>query len=275
MTECRQRSWTSNPSLILLIIVLLGTVMTSAFGRGTAVIAQGETGTPGPSYQEPSRLSVAGHGSVRLEPEAASIVLGVDIIDTTLSGAQAQATERMNDILEAVTKAGIAEEDVQTVNYSVNLVRDYDNEGRPTEVIEYQVSNQVSIKVRDLDRLGTLLDAVVTAGANNVYGISFVVDDPAEAASQARRLAVQDARAKAEEMAAEVGMRVGRVLTMSESSAPPPAPEVFESRADVQGAAQAVPVQTGTSEVAVDVQITYELLPDSPGAESGTATPAA
>ncbi|MDP9367776.1 MAG: SIMPL domain-containing protein [Chloroflexota bacterium] len=275
MTECRQRSWTSNPSLILLIIVLLGTVMISGFGRGTAVIAQGETGTPGPSYQEPSSLSVGGHGSVRLEPDAASIVLGVDIIDTTLSGAQAQATERMNDILEAVTKAGIAEEDVQTVNYSVNLVRDYDNEGRPTQVIEYQVSNQVSIKVRDLDRLGTLLDAVVTAGANNVYGISFVVDDPSEAASQARRLAVQDARAKAEEMAAEVGMRVGRVLTMSESSAPPPPPEVFESRADVQGAAQAVPVQTGTSEVAVDVQITYELLPDSPGAQSDTATPAA
>ncbi len=275
MIESRHCPWPSRSLLILLVTALLGTVILGGVTRGSAASAQGVTGTPGPSDEEPSSVSVGGHGSVILEPDTASIVLGVDIIDTTLLAAQAQATEQMNAILKAVTDAGIAEKDVQTINYSVNLVRDFDDEGNPTRVIEYQVSNQVSIKVRDLDTLGTLLDAVVKAGANNVYGISFFVDDPSEAASQARRLAVRDARAKADEMAAEVGMRIGRVLTMFESSAPPPAPQVFDARAAGQAASEAVPVQTGTSEIAVDVQITYELIADGAGPESDTATPAA
>ncbi len=273
MTQSRCRPWRLCPSLILLVAALLG-IAIIGFGRGRAVVAQEAAGTPGPSYLETSSLSISGHGSVKLEPDTASVVLGVDVIDTTLSAAQAQATERMTAILRAVTDAGVAEEDVQTINYSVNLVLDYDDDGSPTRVIEYQVSNQVSIKVRDLDTLGTLLDAVVAAGANNVYGISFIVDDPGAAASEARRLAIRDARAKADEMAAEVGMCVSRVLTMSESYAPPPSPQVFESRADVQGAGQAVPVQTGTSEVTVDVQMTYELIAATPGTESDAATPA-
>lgn len=260
MSPSKHRSWWSGASLALLVAVLLGAAFFGGTGRGNGVFAQAQEGTPGPSSETLSTVSVGGHGAVLIEPDTATVVLGVNIINASLSEAQAQATERMTAILEVVTDAGIAEEDVQTVNYSINLVQEYDNQGNATRVVEYQVSNQVNVKVRDLDELGTLLDAVVTAGANSIYGISFSVDDPSEAASQARRLAVEDARAKADEMADALGMRVGRVVTVTESFAPPPTPQVFESRADVQGAGQAVPIQTGTSEVAVDIQITFELI---------------
>ena len=274
MIVFQRRPWRSRLLPTLLVAALLAGGLLSSATRPTPVVAQDAASTPDSAYQSPSSLSVSGHGSVTLAPDTASVVLGVDVIDASLAAAQRQATERMTAILTAVKDAGIAEDDVQTVNYNVNIIRDYDDRGNPRGDIQYQVSNQVSIKVRDVDSLGSLLDAVVSAGANNVYGISFFVDDPTDAASQARRLAVRDARAKADEMAAEVGMRVGRVLTMSESYAPPPAPQVFESRADVQAAGQPVPVQPGTSAVAVDIQLTYELIPSAPGSESGSATPA-
>jgi uncharacterized protein YggE len=181
-----------------------------------------------------------------------------------LAEAQEEATTQATAIIEAAKDSGIADEDIQTTNYSVYVMRDYSDTGTPTDITGYQISNQVNVTVRDIDTLSDLLAAVVGAGANNIYGITFFVDDPTAAASEARKLAVDDAKAKATELAEATGMTLGRVIAISEGVFGPP-PIAFDMAA-ARGAGQAgggPPIETGTSEITVDVQVTYELLEQS------------
>ena len=230
-------------------------------GQGGHTLAQDDPATPVVTPALPATMSVSGHGAVTLIPDTASVVLGVTINGETLSAAQAEATARMEAITAAVGAAGVEERDIQTTNYSVNVIYDYDNNGNPNRVIGYAVSNQMAVKVRDLDAVGTLLDAVVAEGANQIHGISFFVEDTAAAASQARTLAVEDAMRKADELAAAAGLEVARVTYITESSSPPPAPYYAGAGADMAESASraAVPIQAGSSEVSVDVQMSFEL----------------
>jgi uncharacterized protein len=240
-------------------LALIGAVALVALGGPGAAGAQVATPTPG-TPTVPT-VSVSGQGRVKVEPDTASVVAGIDVLRPTLDAAQTEATTQMEAIIAAIEAAGIAEDDIQTTNYSVSIIRAYDEQGMPAEIQGYQVSNQVAVTIRDTDQLGQILDALVAAGANNIWGISFYVEDTTAAASQARRQAVEDARTKAGELADAAGMSVGRVVSISESFGPPPIPQVFEGRAAdmAQGAGAAVPIQPGTTEVIVDVHMTFEL----------------
>ena len=240
-----------------LAIALLAVAALGAGGAGSVVAQDDATPTPGDG---PPTVTAGGRGVVTIPPDTAVVTIGVDVFQPTLSEAQAQATSTMETVIQAILDAGVAEEDVQTTNYSVNPVPRFDNQGRQTGIDGFQVSNQVTVKVRDIDQLGELLDTAVAEGANSIYGISFLVDDPAAAASEARVAAVEDARRKAEELADAAGLSLGRVLSITEGTSPPPMPLPFGSgAADMAESAARVPVQVGTSEVAVDVQVTYEL----------------
>ena len=222
---------------------------------------QDGTGTPVPGTPTVATVRVSGEGRVQIEPDTAVVTVGVDILKPTLKDAQTEATTQMTAVIDALKAAGIDAKDIQTANYSVSILRDYDENGNPAAIKGYQISNQVNVKVRDLDILGDLLDTVVGAGANNIYGIAFLVDDPSKAASQARAQAVGNARQKAEELAGAAGMILGRAVAITESEAPPPSPEVFKSvEADsAAGSAAPVPVQTGTTEISVTVDVTFEM----------------
>jgi uncharacterized protein YggE len=216
--------------------------------------------TPAPTPTLPATIDVAGHGAVTLAPDTASVSLGVTINEETLAAAQAAATARMAAILAAVQAAGVEDRDIKTTSYRVDLMHDRDDNGNPTRVIGYQVRNTIAVKVRDLDALGALLDAVVAEGATDVYGVSFFVDDPSAAASQARQLAVEDAMGKANELATAAGVAIARVTYITETYAPPPAPRDFAGDAAAAAPlAEAVPVQAGSTEISVDVQMTFEL----------------
>jgi uncharacterized protein YggE len=244
-------------ALVALLAVLL---LTGPVRWGGGASAQDAPETAAATPTPPATLSVSGHGSVILTPDTASFVVGVVTNEDTLAEAQAEATTQMEAIIAAVKAAGIEDRDIQTTNYSVSLIYDYDDNGRATRVIGYEVSNQVSVTVRDIDALGGLLDAVVAAGANSVYGISFFVDDTTAAASQARTMAVEDAMRKADELAAAAGLEVARVTYITESYSPPPTPYYAPSAGVADEAARAsVPVQAGSSEVSVDVQMAFEL----------------
>jgi len=225
------------------------------------VAAQADpVGTPSP-VAPVAVVNVNGQGRVTAPPDTASVTVGVDVTEATLDAAQAEATRQATAIIDAARSQDIAEDDIQTVNFSVTILREYDNEGNPGEIQGYQVSNQVNVIMRDIDAVGDVLDAVVAAGANNIYGISFYIEDTTAAASQARIAAVDDARTKADELAAAAGMSVGRVLSISESYAPGPMPQVFESAAgDMAAGRAAAPIQPGTTEVYVDVQMSFELV---------------
>lgn len=230
--------------------------LAAAMLLGAALGAVAQEATPTPE-RPAATVSVNGHGAVTIAPDTASVVIGVTIIEPTLSAAQEKATTQMTAVIEALKAAGIEDKDIQTVSYSVNIIQDYDERGYPANIRGFQVANQVNVTVRDLTQLGSILDTVVAAGANTIYGINFFVADPSEAASQARALAVQDARTKAEELAAAAGVKVGRLLSISETYAPPPAPVGYGA---VPEAARAtVPIEAGTLVVTVDVQISWEL----------------
>lgn len=250
----------SGPRTLVVTVALALCGLVALGGGSGRAAAQSEPAATPVATPTPATLHVGGQGRVTVPPDTASVTVGVDVTRDRLSDAQAEASTQAAAIIAAAEAGGIATDDIQTVNFSVNVVRDYDREGNPGPVIGYQVSNQVELTVREPDRLGAILDAVVAAGANNIYGIAFYVDDPTAAAGQARVQAIRDARAKAEEMASAAGVRLTRVVSITESSTPPPAPEVFARGAAEMDAAQApVPIQAGTSEIVVDVQMTFEM----------------
>jgi uncharacterized protein YggE len=251
------RTWLSRRGPAVLASLVLGGLLLGAVQASSGpVAAHDDRCTLSSNY---TSLYLNGHGSVKLEPDTAAVTVGVDVIRPTLAAAQNVATEQATAIIDAVKAAGVAEEDIQTANFSVNIVYDYDKS--PATVEGYQVSNQVNVTIRDLESVGAILDAVVAAGANNIYGITFYVDDPTAAASQARALAIQDARTKADEIAAAADLVVCRISSISESYSPVAPPVAFDTRAAAaeMSAAAPVPIQTGTSEVVVDVQVNFEL----------------
>jgi len=195
---------------------------------------------------------------VMLEPDIAMVTIGIQISKPTLPEAQSEATTQMTAIIDAIKAAGISENDIQTSNYSVNVLSNYDNTGTPTEVIGYQVANQVNVTVRDLDKVSTLLEDVVAAGANTIYGITFGIEDPSDAQSQARAAAVADAKKRAEELAQAAGHTLGRVLSITEGIAQ--GIPYYDGAQFATGKGGGAPVQFGSTEVSVDVQVTYELV---------------
>jgi uncharacterized protein len=204
-------------------------------------------------------VSVSGHGQVNVPPDTASVTIGVDIIKPTLTEAQSEAATQASSVIEALKGAGIAPEDIQTSFFSVNLLRDYSENADPTLITGFEVINQLQVTVRDTDSLGDLLDAAVNAGANSIYGVTFYVDDQTAAASEARVMAVEDARTKAEELATAAGMSLGPVVAIAEGTVPVISPMYARGGAGMAMDAAATPVEAGSTTVAVDVQVTYEL----------------
>jgi uncharacterized protein len=242
-------------------LALAGLLATSAVGGGIAM-AQEDMATPVVSGMAlgVATVSVSGHGSVNVPPDTASVNIGVDVIKPTLGEAQDTATAQATAVIEALEAAGIAAEDIQTEFFSVNILRDYSENADPTLITGFEIINQLRVTVRDTDQLGELLDAAVNAGANSIYGVTFYVDDQTEAASEARVEAVEDARTKAEELAAAAGMTLGPVVAISEGTTPLVSPVYDMGRGGGMAAAEAaVPVEPGSTTVAVDVTMTFEL----------------
>ena len=252
-------------------LALTGLLATGAVGNPGVVKAQ-DIATPEVSLTlGVPTVSVSGHGQVSVPPDTASVAIGIDVIQPTLAAAQAQATAQATAVIEALKGAGIAEEDIQTASFSVTILRDYDAAAAvgatpesentdPTQITGFEIVNQLQVTVRDPDMLGELLDAAVNAGANSIYGVTFYVDDQTAAASEARRLAVEDARTKAEELAVAAGLTLGSVVSIAEGTVSPMPPPVFAATGDEMAMAEAaVPVESGSSIVSVDVSMTFAL----------------
>lgn len=236
-----------------LVVALIG-AGTMQFGRG----ARAQEATPAPETMT-ATVSVNGTGLVTTTPDAASISVGVNVIQGTLTEAQALASTQMTAVIDALKAAGIEAKDIQTTNYSVNIIQDYDTNGYPARITGFQVNNQANVIVRDLTKLGAILDTAVAEGANSIYGISFMVSDTAAATSQARKLAIENATRKAEEIAAATGSTLGRIISVSESYSSYPVPYAMDNVAREE-AAMSVPIEGGVASVSVDIQMVFELI---------------
>ena len=241
-------------------LALAGVLAAGTIGNPGGVGAQGVATPEAAMAVGVPTVSVSGHGQVNVQPDTASVSIGIDVIQPTLAEAQEQATAQATALIETLKAAGIADEDIQTAYFSVNILRDYSENGDPTQITGFEIMNQLQITVRDTTMLGELLDEAVNAGANSINGVTFYVDDQSAAASKARRLAVEDARMKAEELAAAAGLALGSVVSITEGTASPMPPPIYAApEGDMAMAEAAVPVESGSSIVSVDVSMSFEL----------------
>jgi len=188
----------------------------------------------------------------------AVIVLGVQIVAKEANAALAQNNERMQALISLLKRQGVEAADIQT--QAIRLQPRYSDEGRQpgkpsVEVIGYTALNTVEIQVRDLTKLGDLLDVAVQSGGNTIQGLRFVLSDPGPFLDKARAAAITDARHKAEHLAALTGVTLGKVLTLTESSGMPGPVSASLMRAE----AAAVPIEPGRQTVEVNVQVTWLL----------------
>lgn len=224
--------------------------------------AVAEDDTPHPS------ISVSGVGRVSAVPDLAEISVGVQTLRPTAQAALSANTELMTALMTTLEQAGIAKKDIQTSNLSVSpqfsqprpprpgMPQQADHE--PPQIVGYQVSNTVTLTIRQIDKLGAMLDAVVKAGANQIYGIQFKVDKPEALLDQARTAAVADARRKAELLAKEAGVVLGPVRQISESSSGGPQP-MFRGRAMAMAASADVPISAGEQELTSSVSVLFDI----------------
>lgn len=205
-------------------------------------------------------LNLSAYGETRIAPDKATISLGVVTEAATAAGALSANAERMTSVIAALRKAGIAEKDIQTSGLNLSPQYDY-VQNEPPKLRGYQVSNQVTVTVNDLAKLGAAVDATVKAGANQVNGVSFGLKDPTAAENAARREAVKALTDKAGLYAQATGHRVGRLVTLSEGggySPPPPMPILQYARMEKADSA-GTPISGGELAVRIDITGLYEL----------------
>jgi uncharacterized protein YggE len=253
-------------ALGVLILTLVGPELAGVEAQAPAAAQPGRTAAAGPQLQGEAAMTrtitVVGEGQAQIEPDIAQTNIGVEVVTGTVRAASDQAADTMNAVMAAIRAQGVADEDMQTSGYNVWVERPYGPEGpRPDAAPLYHVNNSVNVTIRDLDTVGAILDAAMEAGANNIFGVTFSIEDPGAAQSQAREEAVSDARAKAEELAGLHGLEAGEVISISEVIAQGgffPS-TVRMAAADMGAGGGAGPISPGQLQVSVQLQVTYAL----------------
>ncbi|HEU4957683.1 MAG TPA: SIMPL domain-containing protein [Sphingomicrobium sp.] len=206
-----------------------------------------------------TRLDVSAIGEVTRVPDIAIISAGVQTLQPTATAAIEENAARMERVRAALKRAGIEDRDIQTSSINLNPEYQYD-QNRPPRLTGYRATNTVNVKFRDLKRTGAILDALVAEGANQINGPNLTIDKPESALDEARTKAVANARARADLYARALGMRVVRLISVSEGSGyniPPPMPMVA-MMAERSGSADSK-IDPGTQQLQVSVSMSFEL----------------
>ena len=210
---------------------------------------------------EKATIVVGGHGEVRVTPDTAIVTIGAMTSGLTARKALDANNKAMAAIMASLKSAGIEDKDIQTSGFSVGPRYDYgqNNTGQPPKVVGYDVNNSVTVMVRKLDSLGKVLDTAVSEGSNVLNGVSFTLADPEPKRDDARKLAVADARRKAELYAAAASVALGNVITISEAGGYQPPIPVYAKTMAADGKEAAVPVAAGEQIVTADVNIVWAI----------------
>lgn len=206
----------------------------------------------GPAQAAEKLVTVTGEATIAVAPDTAMIRLGVGTQEKTAREASEANARQMTAVLAAIKDTGVADRDIQTSRLS--LQPQYDpNKSGTARLTGFQASNQVTVRIRDIDKLPTVLDRAITAGANEMSGIEFVVSEQSKLLDQARDDAIADARRKAEIYAKAAGAKLGRVVSITEEGSPPPPRPIQAMRAG------AVPIAPGEQTLRAIVTVSYEL----------------
>jgi uncharacterized protein YggE len=246
---------------LLLIVVLLAASLPVLVVVNAAAKLEGQISpaiaVQADSAEIPRTITVVGEGSVSLEPDIALINVGAEARAQTVSEAKNEVDAQMADIVTALQNMGVSEKDIQTSRYNIHYVREPVSkaaDGSSPEILEgYSVSNMVRVTVRQAAKAGDVLDAVVQAGANLAYGVTFTVSDVETWESQARAEAMADARSRAQELADLAGVDLGEVISVSEVIGDVSIPALMETGRPSSG----VGSNPGELELSTRIQVVF------------------
>ncbi len=244
-----KKIWLSVIALVLLasVVVVGGCATDNKINTGSSTQQTG--------------IWVSGTGKVYAVPDIAELTLGVEAQAATVAQAQALANQAMAAVVAALKTSGVAEADIQTQYYSIYEVTKWDPDKNESTITAFRVTNTVTATVRDVDKAGQVIDAVVAAGGDyiRISGINFTVEDPNIYYAQAREQAITYAKAKAEQMATLTGVKLGGIFYITESSYMPSG-NYYDSRmvgAPVEGGSTSISV--GQLEITTTVTIAYDI----------------
>jgi uncharacterized protein YggE len=243
-----------NGALLLLLLAL-----------ASLVVSCGPTNAGSPSVAESSQpeqvasIKVIGFGEAFGQPDEAQATVGAETFAPEVNDATSENEAVIAAILKSLEDAGIDSKDIQTSNYSLWAEQKYGDNGAEG-IVGYHVSNQVTVMIRDISKVGDVLDAVTTAGANSIYGVQFSVADPAALQAEAREKALEDARQRAESLAQLSGLTLGNIVTIDETLSQYPAPALQMGAGGAGGAMEAsTSISPGQLSYQSQVQVTFEI----------------
>jgi uncharacterized protein YggE len=204
-------------------------------------------------------VSVVGEGIVLAQPNVARITIGVEVTDPSLANAQAQAAQKMDAVVTKLKADGIADSDIRTVAYNITPI--YDQQGNQAQPVlrGYTVQNLVEVRTTNVAGLGSLIDDAVAAGATRIYGITFESSDMESLKSQARDQAMSNAQAKAQQLAKNANVGLGRPISIEESDTGGVTPVVRTAAPAGVAAAPTTPIQPGQLQVSTTVRVVYAI----------------
>lgn len=208
----------------------------------------------------PRTITATGTGRISTRPDTAVVQVGAETRAPSLADATADVARRISAVLERVKALGVAERDITTVTYAIDpVIAPRRSEEEATRILGYRVANVVQLRIRQLDAVGRIMDAAVAAGANTMRGLTFTVADPQAVEAQARTLAVQNANARARQLAEAAGTTLGELVLLSEGVAVP-VPRFIGPRAAADVAMAPGPVESGQLEISVTVIAHYRIV---------------
>lgn len=242
-----------------MVVISLALVL-SLVGFSGCTAGPTEFGTIDISSQQEG-IWVNGEGKVVAIPNLATLYLGVEAQADTVAEAQSQAAEAMANVMTALTDNGVAEKDIQTQYFNINQVTRWDSDNNEEIVTGYRVTNMVTAKIRDMDEVGATIDAVAAAGGDlvRISNISFSVDDPTPYYEEARQKAMDDAMAKAEQLAELAGIELGKPTYISEGTIYPPVVYRDVGMSVAPEEAYPTPISPGEIELTLSVQVAYAI----------------
>ena len=215
-------------------------------------------------HRQPATIQVSATGEASIIPDMAIIQLSVLREGETARDALDANTVAMAKVMDALLSAGIEERDLQTSNFSIQPRYVYpkrrnNEEEKPPRIVGYTVSNDLTVRIRDLKAVGTILDQSVTLGVNRGGNIRFTSSAPDAAISEARKSAMMKAMEKAKVLVETAGAKLGAIRSISEQNRGVPQPRVMARMADAAMEAKAVPIAAGENTYSVTVNVSWEI----------------
>lgn len=253
-----------------LIVLLIAGLTLSSFAFVISYLASAKNES---NQVSPKQINVTGEGKVAIKPDIALFTTAVVTQSTEIGTAQSENTRRLNEVLAYLKSNGVEEKDLKTIGYSINPQYQFDSRPciqvfpspcpqNPPRIVSYEVRHTIEVKVRDLNKIDDLLAGVVEKGANEVSSIQFDVDDKEKVLRDARKKAIENAKAKAEILAKDLGVRLTKIVAFSESSGGPifgRSLEALGKEGDLGGAVAPAPqIEPGEQEIRSFVNVVYE-----------------